>query len=114
MVRRDRDRPLYAISVVAEMLRVHPQTLRLYEREGLIRPQRVNNQRLYSDEDLEKLSLILELTRGLGVNKAGVEIILRMREKMIALQRQIEEMLGCLDAEMRERFRKKLEQIMAE
>lgn len=114
MVRRDKDRPLYVISVVSEMLGVHPQTLRLYEREGLIRPRRVNNQRLYSDEDLERLSLILELTRGLGVNKAGVEIILRMREKIIALQKQIEEMLACLDAERREMFKERLREIMSE
>jgi MerR family transcriptional regulator/heat shock protein HspR len=114
MVRRDRDRPLYVISVVADMLGVHPQTLRLYEREGLIRPKRVNNQRLYSEEDIERLSFILELTRGLGVNRAGVDIILRMREKLVALQREVEEMLGCLDAEIRARFEERIRRILTE
>ncbi len=114
MVRRDRDRPLYVISVVAQMLGVHPQTLRLYEREGLIRPKRVNNQRLYSEEDIERLTFILELTRGLGVNRAGVDIILRMRDKLLALQREVEQMLGCMDAEMRRRFEERLRRILAE
>ena len=81
------------ISAVAEQYQIHPQTLRLYEREGLLAPSRSEgNTRLYTDEDLERLEVILKLTRELGVNLAGVEIILNMREKMAAMQRQIEDL----------------------
>jgi MerR family transcriptional regulator/heat shock protein HspR len=114
MVRRDRKRPVYMISVVSELLGVHPQTLRLYEREGLIRPRRVNRQRLYSEEDIERLSLILELTRDLGVNKAGVEIILRMRKRLMALQNELERMLGCLEGDMRKEFERRIRKILSE
>ena len=79
MNQRDRSEPLYMISIVSRMLGVHPQTLRLYEREGLICPKRNNKQRLYSEEDIERINFILQLTRELGVNNAGVEIILRMK-----------------------------------
>ena len=81
----------YTISAVAELYDIHPQTLRLYEREGLLKPSRsVGNTRLYEDADLERLEVILSLTRELGVNLAGVEIILNMREKMDAMQREFE------------------------
>jgi MerR family transcriptional regulator, heat shock protein HspR len=81
----------YTISAVAEMYDIHPQTLRLYEREGLLKPSRSDgNTRLYSDTDLERLEIILSLTRDLGVNLAGVEIILNMREKMDAMQHEFE------------------------
>jgi MerR family transcriptional regulator, heat shock protein HspR len=81
----------YTISAVAELYDIHPQTLRLYEREGLLKPSRsVGNTRLYEDSDLERLELILSLTRDLGVNLAGVEIILNMREKMDSMQREFE------------------------
>lgn len=81
----------YTISVVAKLYEVHPQTLRLYEREGLIKPSRSEgNTRLFTDEDLERLEIILSLTRDLGVNLAGVEIILNMREKMDAMQKEFE------------------------
>ena len=81
----------YTISAVAEMFEIHPQTLRLYEREGLLKPSRsVGNTRLYTDSDIERLEVILSLTRELGVNLAGVEIILNMREKMDAMQREFE------------------------
>lgn len=81
----------YTISAVAELYDIHPQTLRLYEREGLLQPSRsVGNTRLYEDSDLERLEIILSLTRDLGVNLAGVEIILNMREKMDAMQREFE------------------------
>ena len=87
----DRGRPLYRISVVAEMLSLHPQTLRLYERKGLIRPSRTTGRtRLYSAADVEDIRLILRLSRDLGVNLAGVEIILKMRRQMQALQRELE------------------------
>ena len=88
------------ISAVAEQYQIHPQTLRLYEREGLLRPSRSDgNTRLYTDGDLERLEVILKLTRDLGVNLAGVEIILNMREKMEAMQRQIEEFVQTLNTE---------------
>jgi MerR family transcriptional regulator/heat shock protein HspR len=88
------------ISAVAEQYEIHPQTLRLYEREGLLAPSRSEgNTRLYTDEDLERLEVILKLTRELGVNLAGVEIILNMREKMDAMQKQIEEFVSTLNSE---------------
>ena len=81
----------YTISAVAEQYNLHPQTLRLYEREGLLKPSRSEgNTRLYTDPDLERLELILSLTRDLGVNLAGVEIIMNMREKMDAMQQEFE------------------------
>ena len=81
----------YTISAVAELYDIHPQTLRLYEREGLLKPSRsVGNTSLYEDADLERLEVILSLTRDLGVNLAGVEIILNMREKMDEMQREFE------------------------
>lgn len=81
----------YTISAVAETYEVHPQTLRLYEREGLLKPSRSEgNTRLYTDSDLERLEVILSLTRDLGVNLAGVEIILNMRQKMDEMQREFE------------------------
>jgi MerR family transcriptional regulator/heat shock protein HspR len=84
----------YTISVVAEEYGVHPQTLRLYEREGLIKPSRsAKGTRYYTEEDIERLDLILNLTRDLGVNLAGVEIILNMREKMNRMQREFENFL---------------------
>jgi len=94
------------ISAVAERYEVHPQTLRLYEREGLLKPSRSEgNTRLYTDEDLERLEVILQLTRELGVNLAGVEIILNMREKMAAMQKQIEEFVDSLNREVAARLR---------
>lgn len=90
------------ISAVAEKYQIHPQTLRMYEREGLLLPSRSEgNTRLYTDEDLQRLEVILELTRELGVNLAGVEIILNMREKMAAMQVQIEEFVHQLNLEFR-------------
>lgn len=89
------------ISAVAEQYAIHPQTLRLYEREGLLAPSRSEgNTRLYTEEDLERLEVILHLTRDLGVNLAGVEIILNMREKMSAMQAQIEEFIATLNREL--------------
>ena len=96
----------YMISAVAEQYEIHPQTLRLYEREGLLRPSRSEgNTRLYTDGDLARLEVILHLTRDLGVNLAGVEIILNMREKMAAMQQQIEEFVATLNQELATRTR---------
>src|ERR1700719_2089116 len=81
----------YMISAVAELYHLHPQTLRLYERVGLLKPSRSQgNTRLYTDSDLERLEVILTLTREMGVNLAGIEIILNMREKMGEMQHQME------------------------
>ncbi len=111
---KDKDRPLYMIGVVSKMLKVHPQTLRMYEKEGLVRPRRAGGQRLYSDKDLERLSLILELTRDLGVNRAGVEIILRMRRRLESLQAEVEEMMQHLGDDMRADFHEKIRRIFFE
>lgn len=87
----------YTISAVAELYDIHPQTLRLYEREGLLLPSRsIGNTRLYEDSDLEQLEVILSLTRDLGVNLAGVEIILNMRAKMNQMQREFEQFFDYL------------------
>ncbi len=96
-----RGNKLYMISVVSEMLGIHPQTLRLYEREGFIKPKRSGgNTRLYSEEDVEKLEMILRFTRELGVNLAGVDVILSMREKMEQMQRDREETILRLREEL--------------
>lgn len=91
----------YMISAIAEQYEIHPQTLRLYEREGLLKPSRSEgNTRLYTSEDIERLEVILHLTRDLGVNLAGVEIILNMREKMGEMQAQIQEFVATLNREL--------------
>ena len=96
-----RSKAAYMISAVAEQYQIHPQTLRLYEREGLLKPSRSDgNTRLYTDEDLGRLEVILKLTRDLGVNLAGVEIILNMRERMSEMQRQIEAFVSSLNTEI--------------
>ena len=82
------------IGVVADMLKLHPQTLRLYERKGLIKPSRtVGRTRMYSPEDVEEIGRVIRLTRDLGVNLAGVEVILKMRRQMIEMKKQIEDLL---------------------
>lgn len=104
----------YMISAVAEKFSLHPQTLRLYEREGLLKPSRSEgNTRLYTAEDMERLEVIVTLTRDLGVNLAGVECILNMRDKMEELQGEVEEFARFVNQElermrdrsMQERFR---------
>src|SRR6202140_2308094 len=105
-MRKARSKAAYMISAVAEQYQIHPQTLRLYEREGLLRPSRSEgNTRLYTDGDLERLEVILHLTRDLGVNLAGVEIILNMREKMSEMQNQIETFVTSLNQELISRTR---------
>jgi MerR family transcriptional regulator/heat shock protein HspR len=89
------------ISAVAARYNIHPQTLRLYEREGLLKPSRTEgNTRLYSDEDLQVLETILALTRDLGVNLAGVEIILNMRRKMERMQSEVNEFMAYVKQEL--------------
>lgn len=103
-MKKNKGKAAYMISAVAEQYAIHPQTLRLYEREGLLAPSRSEgNTRLYTDEDLERLEVILKLTRELGVNLAGVEIILNMREKMDAMQKQIQGFVETLNQELSQR-----------
>ena len=98
---KTKSKAAYMISAVAEQYEIHPQTLRLYEREGLLKPSRSEgNTRLYTPEDLERLEVILHLTRDLGVNLAGVEIILNMREKMGQMHAQIQEFVATLNREL--------------
>jgi MerR family transcriptional regulator/heat shock protein HspR len=110
----NKKRPLFMIGVVCEMFHIHPQTLRLYEREGFLRPQRVGGARLYSQDDLERIRTILSLTKELGVNRAGVDIILRMKRRMDALHSEMEEMMDHLEKEVRNKFQKRLSQVFKE
>ena len=99
--RKTRGKTGYMISAVAEMYNIHPQTLRLYEREGLLVPSRTNgNTRLYGDEDLERLETILSLARDLGVNLAGIEIILNMRDRMQKMQEEMRAFVGYVQNEV--------------
>src|ERR1700677_1434710 len=98
---KQKSKAAYMIAAIAEQYEIHPQTLRLYEREGLLKPSRSEgNTRLYTDADIERLEVILHLTRDLGVNLAGVEIILNMREKMDRMQSQIQEFVASLNREL--------------
>jgi MerR family transcriptional regulator, heat shock protein HspR len=97
----DKGRPLYMIGVVAEMLKLHPQTLRTYEKKGLIRPSRTEGKtRMYSPEDVEDIGRVIRLARDLGVNLAGIEIILKMRRRMLELQHQLEHLTDHVRSEM--------------
>ena len=108
--RAERGKACYMISAVSQKYDIHPQTLRLYEREGLLKPSRTDgNTRLYSEEDLEQLETILALTRDLGVNLAGVEIILNMRRKMELMQREMEETIQQLRGELERQMRRQEE-----
>lgn len=105
MNRPDGSEPLYTISIAARLVRrdkpeepmIHPQTLRMYERLGLVTPQRVGKNRLYSDRDIERVRRIQEYTQVMGVNLAGVEIILNLLERMEEMQREIEELREAMD-----------------
>jgi MerR family transcriptional regulator/heat shock protein HspR len=101
MAARRKSKGAYMISAVAEMYEIHPQTLRLYEREGLLKPSRtVGNTRLYTDEDLERLEFILNLARDMGVNIAGIAIVLQMRERMEEMNRQMQSFVEYVRTEM--------------
>jgi MerR family transcriptional regulator/heat shock protein HspR len=101
MTAKRKSKGAYMISAVAEMYDIHPQTLRLYEREGLLKPSRTEgNTRLYTDEDLERLEFILNLARDLGVNIAGIAIILQMRERMEEMNRQMHSFVEYVRTEM--------------
>ena len=89
----DKGKPVYMIGVVAEMLKLHPQTLRMYEKKGLIRPSRTEGRtRMYSSEDVEEIARVVRLARDLGVNLAGIEIVLKMRRHMMDMQHQLEDL----------------------
>lgn len=99
--RKEKSRAGYMISAVAELYRVHPQTLRLYERLGLLKPSRTQgNTRVYTDQDLERLETILTLSRDLGVNLAGIEVVLNMRDKMMEMERQVQSFVDFVREEM--------------
>jgi MerR family transcriptional regulator/heat shock protein HspR len=99
--RKTRAKAGYMISSVAQLYKLHPQTLRLYERVGLLKPSRSEgNTRLYTDEDLQRLDVILTLTRDMGVNLAGIEIILNMREKMLEMEKQMSEFASVVQQEL--------------
>ena len=101
MAIKAQNKGLFMISAVAKKFNIHPQTLRLYEREGLLKPSRTDgNTRLYSEEDLEQLEMILSLTRELGVNLAGVEIILNMRHKIEQMQTEVNEFVAYVKQEL--------------
>jgi len=101
-MRQDPKEGLYMIGVVAARFEIHPQTLRLYEKEGLLRPSRTRGKtRLYSDEDIERLEFILNLTRELGINLAGVEVILNLRDQMKGVQDEMQTMLDQYEALLR-------------
>ena len=104
MDRKKKGKAAYMISAVAETYGIHPQTLRLYEREGLLKPSRSEgNTRLYTQEDIERLELILSLTRDLGVNLAGVEVILNMRRRMEDMQREMQQFVEYIEREIANR-----------
>lgn len=96
------------ISMVCKLLNVHPQTLRLYEREGFIKPKRIKQQRVYTDDDLDMLNFVIKLTKELGVNRAGVDIILRMRKRMLMMEEVIQELFRHIDEDIREQIERKL------
>jgi len=101
---RKKAKAAYMISAVAESYSIHPQTLRLYEREGLLKPSRSEgNTRLYTEEDLERLELILNLTRDLGINLAGVEVVLNMRRRMEEMQKELQEFVAYIEREIESR-----------
>ena len=110
MATKRKNKGAYIISSVAEMYDIHPQTLRLYEREGLLRPSRSDgNTRLYTDEDLERLEFILNLARDLGVNIAGIAIVLQMRERMEEMNRQMQGFVDYVRTEMLTRMQQQQE-----
>jgi MerR family transcriptional regulator/heat shock protein HspR len=108
---KKRGKGAYMISAVAEMYEIHPQTLRLYEREGLLKPSRTEgNTRLYTEEDIQRLEFILTLARDLGVNISGIGIILQMREKMELMEKQMQEFIRYMQTEMLSRFQQAAQQ----
>lgn len=105
MSRRDENEPVYMISIAARLCEMHPQTLRLYERIGLIKPQRIGSKnRMYSDADIERLRQIQRLTHELGVNLAGVEVIFSLLEQMDCMRKEMEEEMDRMRNEMEQQI----------
>lgn len=115
MMARDRTEPLYPIGIVAKMVDCHPQTLRLYERHGLLEPSRSEgNVRLYSDADVELIQQIQTLTQDMGINLAGVDLVLRMRDQIEEMTRQHQSALEQTRREIEKRFRDIIRSMEAE
>ncbi len=113
--RRQRKDGKYTISVVAEMFEIHPQTLRMYEREGLLEPGRSEGKtRLYSDEDLERLEMILTLTRDMGVNLAGVEVIIDLQHKLVQAVERLSELEEIFRSDAMDELRDQLRYVSPE
>jgi MerR family transcriptional regulator/heat shock protein HspR len=111
MKNREDPKKFYHISAVAQMYDIHPQTLRLYEREGLLKPSRSDgNTRLYSEDDLRQLEFILSLTRELGVNLAGVEVVINMKQRMLQIEAEVNEFLDYIRREFVEGQEEEFEQ----
>ncbi len=111
MKNREDPKKFYHISAVAQMYDIHPQTLRLYEREGLLKPSRSDgNTRLYSEDDLRRLEFILSLTRELGVNLAGVEVVINMKQRMLQIEAEVNEFLDYIRREFVEGQEEEFEQ----
>ncbi len=107
----DKDKPVYMISIAAELTGMHPQTLRIYERKKLVKPRRTAKRtRMYSERDIEQLREIQELTRDLGLNLAGVELVMRLREQVAELQKTVEHMAADMERHQRE-TREQIEQV---
>jgi len=112
-MRRDSSEPLYVISVAAKLVEMHPQTLRMYERLGLVNPARTeNNIRLYSDEDIERFQQIQRLT-SVGLNLAGVEMVLDLMERMERMRRELEEEISEREKEMEREIQRLRRQVSA-
>jgi len=106
MAQKDKDEPVYLISIAARLCKMHPQTLRLYERMGLVKPQRIGRKnRMYSDADIDRLRQIQRLTHDLGVNLAGVEVILALLEQMEEMRKQMEQEIDEMRIELEKHLR---------
>jgi MerR family transcriptional regulator/heat shock protein HspR len=112
MREHDSSEPVYVISVASELVGCHAQTLRMYERLGLLAPYRKNNVRLYSDEDIERIRRIQRLTQEMGVNLAGVEIILGLLDRIDSLQEQLDRQQEQLKQDLEEEFRRRLREAL--
>jgi len=105
-IRIEIDEPVYVISIAAKLVGMHPQSLRLYERLGLLQPARSGNKRLYSEQDIERLQRIQHLTQDLGINLAGVEVIFDLLDKMEALRSEFEAQIEEKEKELRQKLTK--------
>lgn len=114
MKKHDGSEPVYSIGIAAELVGCHAQTLRLYERQGLLTPFRKNNVRLYSDQDIERIRKIQRLTRDMGVNLAGVEVILGLLDRIDSLQEQLDRQYEHLKQQMEKEFQQRLQEALGQ